>query len=137
MRLCDERRMRDEYMYIKKMEEEVERKKKEILVLEALIRSSKEAIRNTLKETERYKTQYPQWRTYRDNWDSRYMREEYEGVFTPEECKDYTEANWEHWYNPWNDGRDCTGVWFTTHIDVFPLPKCNKTIVYHFQACDV
>ena len=54
---------------------------------------------------------------------------------TDEEKKEYIDEMWEHWYNPWNDGRDCTGVWFTRRIAIFDVP--NGTWVYHFRACDV
>ena len=35
----------------------------------------------------------------------------------------------------WDDGRDCTGVWFTSRICIFDVP--NGTWVYHFKSCDV
>lgn len=72
-----------------------------------------------------------------DYYDRRYAKEVYDHVFTPEEEKEYVTDNWCNWYNPYNDGRDCTGVWFTSYIYVFPMKAIGKTIVYHFQSCDV
>jgi len=72
-----------------------------------------------------------------EDWDRRYKKEVYDWVFTDEDKEGHKEENWEHFYNPYNDGRDCTGVWFTSYISIFPLPKAGKTIVYHFQSCDV
>ena len=71
-----------------------------------------------------------------DAWDSSVEKKFLEGVhFTEEEREEYIDDMWEHWYNPWNDGRDCTGVWFTSRIATFDVP--NGTWVYHFRACDV
>lgn len=137
-RICrNKEAVRDEYLIIRKLQEEIEQKKKEIKICEALIKSSKDAIRNTYKEEEYCRKNYIQWQSYADDWDRRYCKEEYDWEFTEEEVKEYIEENWEHWYNPWGDGRDCTGVWFTSHISVFPIKGMNKTIVYHFQNCDV
>ena len=95
-------------------------------------------IRELNKEYDRY-LEEAEWRIpfgySEDSWDSRAMlyREDY--VVTDKEK--YIEDTWQHWYNPYNDGRDCTGVWFTSYISVFPLPKLGKTIVYHVQNMDV
>lgn len=54
---------------------------------------------------------------------------------TDEECEEIREDLWEHWYNPYNDGRDCTGVWFTSSISFY---RCEgKTIIHHTKHCDV
>lgn len=92
-------------------------------------------IRDTYKIMEEYRSNWDCMRA--DDWDRRYKKEVYDWVFTDEDKEEYKEENWEHWYNPYNDGRDCTGVWFTSYISIFPLPKVGKTIVYHFQCCDV
>lgn len=92
-------------------------------------------IRDTYKIMEEYRNDWDVMNP--DDWDRRYKKEVYDWVFTDEDKEEYKEENWEHWYNPYNDGRDCTGVWFTSYISIFPLPKVGKTIVYHFQSCDV
>lgn len=96
----------------------------------------KQKIRNTLKEQERakerniYHWHYPRY-------DSRWCKIVYDNLPSEDEIKEYINEEWQSWYNPFEDGRDCTGVWFTVSIYVFPIKKENKTIVYHFQECDV
>lgn len=103
-----------------------------------IVKQLKEGIRNTHRERERWeKEEEYKWKSYRDYWDEMYCRIEYDGIPTEEEIKEYIEEEWCHWYNPYEDGRDCTGVWFTSSIRVFPIPALNKTIVYHFKSCDV
>lgn len=98
----------------------------------------KTGIRNLLRARNRCEEEtIYKWQSYCGHWDSRYCRIEYEGIPTEEEIKEYIEEEWQHWYNPYNDGRDCTGVWFTSFIYVFPIPALNKTIVYHMQNMDV
>ena len=102
-------------------------------IADKCVMHEKKYIRNTFKESEEnpYK-----WR-YRD-YDSRWCKIEYEyEPMTETDIKDYIKSEWCDWYNPYNDGRDCTGVWFTHRINVFVLPKANKILVYHFQWCDV
>lgn len=103
-----------------------------------MVKMLKEGIRNYHRyKAKRNEEEVYKWKTYRDNWDSVYCRIEYEGIPTQEEINQYIEDEWQHWYNPYGDGRDCTGVMFTTRICVFPIPACNKTVVYHFQTMDV
>lgn len=103
-----------------------------------MVKQLKEGIRNYHRAKARYDAEeIYKWKSYRGNWDSRYCRIEYEGIPTEEEIKEYIDEEWEHWYNPYDDGRDCTGVWFTSFIEVFPIPACNKTVVYHIQNMDV
>ena len=138
-RICGSKEaMRQEYSWIKLMEQEIERKKKEIAVCEALIKSSKAAIRNTYK-LEEQRANEPHWESYNteSGWDSRHKWEVYDFIFTEEDEKEYREEEWWHWYNPYGDGRDCTGVWFTNYISIFRIPEQNKTIVYHSQSMDV
>lgn len=59
----------------------------------------------------------------------------YDYEMSSQEIDDYIKSHWIKWYNPYNDGRDCTGVWFTRSIRCFPVN--GKTIVYHFQNCDI
>lgn len=71
-----------------------------------------------------------------DNYDRSCEKAFFEGVHLAEqERKETIEELWEHWYNPWDDGRDCTGVWFTSRISIFDVP--NGTWIYHFKSCDV
>lgn len=42
---------------------------------------------------------------------------------------------WRGWYNPYDDGRDCTGVKFTVWMDRYEVP--NGTWVYHRIGIDV
>lgn len=101
------------------------------------IQAIKKRIRNTLSVEAEYKEINPRWH-YNETCDYRWCKIVYNGLPDDEtEIKEYKEDMWQHWYNPYEDGRDCTGVWFTTGIDVFPIKTENKTIVFHFQACDI
>ena len=106
-------------------------------------READEAVKHIIKRIRNTRKVYEErdndsWDCMRaEDWDRRYKKEVYDWVFTEEDKKEYKEENWERWYNPYNDGRDCTGVWFTSYISIFPLPKVGKTIVYDFQCCDV
>ena len=51
-----------------------------------------------------------------------------------EECKELREGMWEHYRDPYYDGRDCTGTWFTTSIKFYRAP--HKTIIMHEKHCD-
>ena len=122
---------------LEKEHKEMGRSDQEI-AMRRVVKQLKEGIRNTLRAKEKYDREYPyKWRVYKDYWDSRYCKIVYDEVFTEEEVKEYIEEEQQHWYNPWDDGRDCTGVWFTSGIYVFPIPAIGKTIVYHMQNCDV
>lgn len=69
------------------------------------------------------------------SWDRVTLRCIIPEKLTDEECKEIREGLWEHWYNPYNDGRDCTGVWFTSSISFY---RCEgKTIIHHTKHCDV
>lgn len=80
-----------------------------------------------------------------DNWrcrypddgygDTRYVKYKLPYILSPEEKEEFIKEQWCHWYNPWNDGRDCTGVWFTSYIKL--IDAGNETIVIHVQNCDV
>ena len=134
-RICSSKKeMKMEYLLIKKMEEEIEQKKKEIECCERLIRMSKDAIRNTYRLEAKYADE-PQWESYRDEsgWDSRHMWEEYDYLFTEEDEEEYREWNTWRICSPY----DCTGQWFTRYISFFRIPALNKTIVYHSQGLDV
>lgn len=109
-----------------------------------IIRDLKWRIRNYQHEYARRLEEDVNWR-YAE-YDSRWCKIVYESLpeewydikMTREEAiKAYKEDEWWHRHNPYNDGRDCTGVWFTFFIKVFPIPELNKTIVYHYQSCDV
>lgn len=93
-------------------------------------------IRNFYKLEEENKPKFPWKSVSLEDYDKMYCKQVYNTVFTKEEIKEFIEKEWCHWYNPYKDGRDCTGTWFTSFIYVFPLPKVGKTIVYHFQNCD-
>ena len=138
-RICGNKEaMRREYLIIKEMEQEIEKLKKEIALCEAMIKSSKAAIRNTYKEQERYAKQH-HWQQYNLDpewdWERRHMWEVYDYIFTEEDEQEYREWNTQHvcYY----DGRDCTGQWFTQYISIFRIPELNRTIVYHSQGLDV
>ena len=135
-RICGSKEsLKEEYSWIKKMEQEIEQKKKEIALCEALIKSSKAAIRNTYKEQERYAKE-PKWKQYHRNdydWENRHMWEVYDYLFTEEDEEDYREWNTWEVHSPY----DCTGEWFTHYISIFRIPELNRTIVYHSQGLDV
>lgn len=122
------------------------------IAMRPMVKQLKEGIRNTHRERERWeKEEEYKWKSYRDYWDERYCKTVYAGLpedwYTEEDevsspsreeaIKQFIEDEWCHWYNPYGDGRDCTGVWFTSSIYVFPIPALNITIVYHIQSCDV
>ena len=131
--------LRGDYKLLHKLEEDLKTDGKLCAIFDQrMIRELKAGIRNVYRERARYDAEEVyKWKSYRGNWDSRYCRIEYEGIFTEEEIKEYVDEEWQHWYNPYGDGRDCTGVWFTSFIYVFPIPACNKTVVYHIQNMDV
>ena len=54
-----------------------------------------------------------------------------------EDIQEFIDENETPWYNPWGDGRDCTGVWFTTHMHVVPIPGAGITVVIEHQNVDV
>lgn len=101
--------------------------------IEATIHEELLGIRNYNREKERCKKNHPDWH-YTD-YDRRYCKEVLDHELTEDEWAEYQYDNWQHWYNPYDDGRDCTGVWFHTRMKRFILP--GKTIIYHFQGCDV
>jgi len=114
-------------------------------VMLALAKPIKERIRNTIHEQLRSVEEgHVEWH-YNIYDDQRWCKfiydqlpEEWQDDMTREEAiEEYKKWEWHHWYNPWDDGRDCTGVWFTNWIAVFPIPELHKTIVYHSQSCDV
>lgn len=127
--------LRKDYAILHELENDTELDAK---LKEFMMKELKIGIRNYYRvRAQQEEENIYKWKSHNDEWDSRYCRIEYEGVPTEEEIKEYIEDEWWHWYNPYGDGRDCTGVWFTTHIYVFPIPALDKTIVYHFQAMDV
>lgn len=81
---------------------------------------------------DKYRADYPEYK-YTD-YDRRFC---YFLVprMTDDERADYIKENWTHWYNPYDDGRDCTGVWFTTSLRVVPCGT-NDCVIEH-QSCDV
>ena len=51
-----------------------------------------------------------------------------------EEANELEKALFEPFYNPYDDGRDCSGVWFSTSVRAY---RCaNKTIIFHTKHCD-
>lgn len=70
-----------------------------------------------------------------NDYDSRWGKVVYEGEWGDEEIAEYIDDEWVHYYNPYDDGRDCTGVWFTSWIKVFTVD--GKTIIYQLQSCDL
>lgn len=99
--------------------------------LELKIHAEKIGLRNLHREREHYAR--PRWH-YTD-YDRRWSKTTVDYEMTPSERSDYVTDNWEHWYNPYEDGRDCTGVWFTTSIRIKVIN--GKTFIYHFQDCDI
>lgn len=75
------------------------------------------------------------WKSHGEDYDRRYSKKVLPYEMTTEQAEQYREEEWWHWYNPYEDGRDCTGVWFTSAIKIFPV--AGKTFIYHFQNCDV
>lgn len=130
--------LKEEYEFIRMLEKEIEKRKIEIQMKERIIQNHKKDIRFWRKLKEK-RDREPKWRCHYndDGYDRRFRKEVFDGVWNKEDCDEYRKENWEEWYNPWEDGRDCTGVWFTTRIAIFPIKATNKTIVYHFQSCDV
>lgn len=132
------RELWEQFVFIKNALENTVPKEK---CLECL-KPFKERIRSRHKLSECHSdpNEYPQWRTLYgkpDEYDRRFCKYVIPRAMTPKEIEKYIEDTWEHWYNPYDDGRDCTGVWFTSGISCFPIPACNKTIIYHWQNCDV
>lgn len=70
-----------------------------------------------------------------DDYCSRYRFYQVDCVV--EDVQEFIEDNKTPWYNPWDDGRDCTGVWFTTHMHVVPIPGAGTTLVIEHQNVDV
>lgn len=132
--------IRADFLAIHRIYGEFKGREKELIhgSIAPVIVSIKRRIRNTLKEQGRTRTENEYDWHYNYYCDSRWCKIVYDGLPDDEtEVEEYKRDTWWHWYNPYNDGIDCTGVWFTRSIYVFPLTKLNKTIVYHFQDCDV
>lgn len=80
----------------------------------------------------------PDWKYSDDGYGPRrYYKEVVDEYYTDEDMIEYKKENWQNWYNPWEDGRDCTGVWFTTRIEFHRVRSINKTFIYHYQIMDV
>lgn len=137
--------LREDYRVLHELEKEhreLGRTEQEI-AMRAIVKSIKERIRNTIREQLEEEENSDTWH-YTD-YDSRWCKtvfttlpeEWYDDMSREEAIKAYKEDVWWHWYNPYNDGRDCTGVWFTSFIYVCPIPALGRTIVYHMQDCDV
>lgn len=129
------RDIREDYLVAKAIREFYKEHGKTKREADEAVKCIVKRIRDTYKIMEEHRSSWDVM--HPDDWDRRYKKEVYDWVFTDEDKEEYKEENWEHWYNPYGDGRDCTGVWFTSYILIFPLPKVGKTIVYHFQNCDV
>ncbi len=90
---------------------------------------------------EKYKNHPLNWKLFRpydtdyNDFDTATFKCEIPERLSDEECKDLKEELWEYFYNPHDDGRDCSGVWFTSWIKV--LRCSNKTVIYHRKSCDV
>lgn len=104
---------------------------KDAKLVDSLIHAEKIGLRNAyrLKEKNRDK-----WDWHGD-WDSRWGKVVIPFEMTKEEEEEFRENNTVRWHNPYDDGRDCTGVWFTNYISFFRVN--GKTIIYHFMSCDV
>lgn len=121
--------------YVYSLSNLLDKKKKEVELLEKKLAMEKRAYRDLLKVEEKYKSE---WRTnIRDKtaYDRRMAKIVVDHEMNDEEINEYKEEKWCYWYNPWNDGRDCTGVWFTVWIDFFRVN--GKTIIYHWQERDI
>lgn len=102
-----------------------------------IISDCKKEARRLNRLDDKYKAE-PDWRPCGESFDDgMYCMYELPGVLTEEEQEEYCNENWCHWYNPYEDGRDCTGVWFTTSLRCIPIPEANKTIVIHKKNCDI
>ena len=99
------------------------------------IHQEKLGLRNLYRESEDHKRHDYEWHPIGDGFDSIYGKYVFDWEMDSEEISELVEDEWCHWYNPYNDGRDCTGVWFTTSIRCLPIN--GKTFVYHFKSCDV
>lgn len=135
--------LRKDWAMLNDLNKELEKLTEQKVVMEHIIKSLKVTIRNTLREKARHQEEAVKW--HYSDYDSRWCKfvhnelpeEWYDDMTREEAIAEYIEDEWQHWYNPYNDGRDCTGVWFTSFIKVFPIPAEHKTIVYHWQSCDV
>lgn len=78
--------------------------------------------------------EYGKW-IYND-FDSRRKSFTADVTYSAEDCEEIKKELWQNGIY-YNDGRDCTGLWFTTDIKVFPLKQCGKTIIYLFEKCDI
>lgn len=68
-----------------------------------------------------------------DDGTSWIVKEWFDYVFNEDDIEEYVKSEWmcvDSWY-------DCTGETFTRFIKIFPLPKANKTIVYHGKGWDI
>lgn len=100
--------------------------------LKDMLDNWKREIRYSYKKSVKIECE-PSWK-YDDIGERRYVILHLNKM-SEEEKVHYREKNWEHWYNPWEDGRDCTGVWFTTSMKIMDVG--DKTYVVHWQACDI
>lgn len=104
----------------------------QIAAIESKIHDELIGFRNRYRESVRYADKY---RWHYTDYDRAYAKLVIPYEMTDDEIKEFTCEEWMHWYNPYDDGRDCTGVWFTSGIRCF---RCDgKTIIYHFKSCDV
>lgn len=75
------------------------------------------------------------WRWIYTDYDASIGKLVIDRVLSDEEWDELREHTWVNWYNPYDDGRDCTGIWFTAWMRRFTV--AGKTIIYHRMACDV
>lgn len=125
--------LKDTEKLINKLDMEVMKRKKALDYIKGEIRK-----RNRLLEEYKPKPE-DDWRCRYPNdgyFDTRYVKYKLPFHMNEEEKKEYRESEWCHWYNPWDDGRDCTGTWFTSRIRIIDCGD-DETIVIHVQNCDV
>lgn len=118
--------------FINEQKLNLESKLKSLKYLKGEIRKRNKWLDESIKnKNDGWRVRYPDDGYY----DSRYVKYKLPFIMSEEEKKEFIEDEWCHWYNPYNDGRDCTGVWFTNRIKLIDCG--NETIVIHVQNCDV
>lgn len=130
--------IKTEYALLKAYQRAYEQHIEQAHILEDTIIEKKRSIRRTQKRNAHDSLLDEEgWRYPNDGWyDSRYKKIKVPFLMTEEEQQEYKDEEWERWYNPWGDGRDCTGVWFTRGIDFIKTGE-NSMVIIHWQGCDI
>lgn len=98
-----------------------------------LTKDMKKELRRKNKMTELSDKNKPTNTIYREDYNDIIRKYVYDRVFDDEDIREYHEDYEVHNCTPY----DCSGIWITSWISIFPLPMANKTIVYHCKTLDV